>query len=100
MVLVTRNTVAAAWSATRAVTLLHSHAVPIAALVIVSDGAGPEPRDATARFSMLEGRAGGVVRVPFAPALRLVDHIRAVTPPDKVLAAVAQIRALVHARPR
>lgn len=99
LVVVARNTVAAAWHATNAVTALCGHTAPIAALVIIADGAGKEPRDATARFSLLESRVHGTVRMPFVPALRLVDHVRAIELPEKATAALTRIRDLADAHP-
>ncbi|MBA9007306.1 hypothetical protein [Thermomonospora cellulosilytica] len=98
MLVVARNTVAAARHATDAVTALHHAGVPIAGLVIVADGAGPEPRDATARFCLLEGRVRGVVRMPFVPGLRLVDDVTQIPLPERARDALASIRHLAHGR--
>ncbi|MBA9002871.1 hypothetical protein [Thermomonospora cellulosilytica] len=100
LVVVTRNTVAAARHATNAVTALTDQAIAIAALVIVADGAGPEPRDATARYSLLEGRVRGVVRVPFIPGLRLVDDVAHLDEvPGRVQDALTTIWELAYSRP-
>jgi hypothetical protein len=98
LIVVARNTVAAAWHATNAVTMLAGQDIVIAALVIVADGAGPEPRDATARFSLLEGRVRGVVRMPFIPGLRLVDDIAAVDLPGRVHDTLATLWELAYGR--
>lgn len=99
LLVVARNTVATARHATDAVTALHNAGVPIAVLVIVADGAGPEPRDATARFSLLEGRVRGAVRMPFMPGLRLVDDVTGFELPSRVRDALAAIRHLAHGQP-
>ncbi|GAA2140016.1 hypothetical protein GCM10009727_36890 [Actinomadura napierensis] len=57
IVLAARNTAAAAKCATAAIGVLHDWDEQVAALAIVSDG-GPESRDATARFALLEARVG------------------------------------------
>ncbi|MFC0037214.1 hypothetical protein [Actinomadura rayongensis] len=92
LVIVSRNTVAAAWHATRAVTAAdpdpRAPTRQVAALVVVADGAGPEPRDATARFSLLAGRVRRTVRVPFVPALRSVDDPGRVDLPVRARAAL------------
>lgn len=98
LVVVARNTVAAARHATNAVTALHQTGTPIAALVIVADGAGSEPRDATARFRLLQGRVGGIVRMPFISDLRLVDDATAIDLPRRVREALGALRALVYGR--
>jgi hypothetical protein len=95
LIVVCRDTVPAAWHATRAVTALHACGERVSALAIVSDGAGPEPADASARFALLEGRVGGMVRVPFVPALRLVDAPAGVALPARARRALAQLRDLV-----
>ncbi|SEF78460.1 hypothetical protein SAMN04489712_10222 [Thermomonospora echinospora] len=99
LAVVTRNTVAAARHATNAVTALHQAATPIAALVIVADGAGSEPRDATARFSLLQGRVGGIVRMPFISDLRLVDDATTIDLPKRARDALGAIRALAYGHP-
>jgi hypothetical protein len=98
LIVVCRNTVPAARYATRAVTALHAAGEPVTVLVVVGDGAGREPQDATARFALLEGRLGGTVRMPFVPALRLVDDPAQVALPASALRALEQIRDLVGAR--
>jgi hypothetical protein len=95
LVVVCRNTVSAARHATRAVTALHGCGEQIRALAIVSDGAGGEPTDATARFALLQGRLGGTVRIPFVPALRLVDDPTSVALPAKARKALMQLHDLV-----
>ncbi|KAB2388694.1 hypothetical protein [Actinomadura montaniterrae] len=66
----------------------------MAALAIVSDG-GPESRDATARFALLEARVGGIVRVPHVRQLRLVEDPTEVVLPGKARHAIEQLRRLV-----
>ncbi|MFI0351017.1 hypothetical protein [Actinomadura sp. 9N407] len=101
--IVARNTVAAAWHATRAVTAVAATCQEtgghIAALVIVSDGAGSEPREATARFGLLQGRVRGLVRMSFVPMLRLVDDPTTVMLPAKARDALETVLELAFSRP-
>jgi hypothetical protein len=90
VVLVTRNTVATAVSAT---------AVPVTVLVVVGDGL-PEPAEARYRFRVLEGRVGAVVRVPFVPAFRVASSPAQVRLPRRVRRALAEIRALAREQSR
>ncbi|MDL4770740.1 hypothetical protein [Actinomadura xylanilytica] len=103
VVLVARNTVSAAWHATRAVTAIDAARGQgdghIAALVIVADGAGPEPKDAAARFGLLHDRVCGVVRMPFVPELRLIDDPATVPLPRKVREVLETVWELAHCRP-
>ncbi|NVI86818.1 hypothetical protein [Actinomadura sp. BRA 177] len=97
VVLAVRNTAVAAKDATAAIGALAAWEERVAALAIVSDG-GPEPREATARFALLEGRVGGVVRVPHVRALRLVEDPCVVALPGKARLALAELRRLVGGR--
>ncbi|ROO88115.1 hypothetical protein EDD29_5773 [Actinocorallia herbida] len=72
LVVACRNTVPAAKAATTAVTVLGSHREWVACLVVVGDGAA-EPKDASARFTLLQARVGGIVRFPYLREVRLVD---------------------------
>lgn len=94
LIVVTRNAVAAAEHATAAVMAVSHPGGHVAALAVVSDGAGREPGEATARFRLLESRVGTVVRVPFVPALRLVDDPTQVELPRKACQAIEELRAL------
>jgi hypothetical protein len=94
VVLAVRNTAVAAKDATAAIGVLREWEERVAALAIVSDG-GPEPREATARFALLEGRVGGVVRVPHVRALRLVEDPCQVVLPGKARQALNDLRRLV-----
>lgn len=94
VVLVVRNTAVAAKDATAAIGALLDCDEHVAALAIVSDG-GPESRDAAARFALLRGRVGGVVRVPHVRALRLVEDPRVVVLPGKARQALDEVRRLV-----
>jgi hypothetical protein len=98
LIVVCRNTVPAARHATRAVTALHACGEQISALAIVSDGTRAEPADASARFALLEGRLGGTVRIPFVPALRLVDDPTSVALPAKARRALAHLQDLIATR--
>lgn len=99
LIIVCRNTVAAAERATAAVMAVAHPGGRIAALAIVADGAGHEPREAAARFRLLESRVGRVVRVPFVLALRLVDDPAKVPLPRRAVQAIEQLRALAVAAP-
>jgi hypothetical protein len=97
VVLVSRNTVAAAARATAAVNAITWQGEPIAVLVIVSDGL-PEPAAATYRFQVLAPRAGGIVRVPFIASLRAADDPAHVDLPRRARRSIADIRARAFAR--
>jgi len=92
VVLVARNTVAAAGQAVNAVNVITAPGGRIAVLAIVSDGF-PEPPEASYRFCLLEPRIGGLVRVPFVPLLRVTDRPAGVRLPGQARAALAEIRA-------
>ncbi|QKG20083.1 hypothetical protein [Actinomadura verrucosospora] len=93
IVLAVRNTATAATRATAAIGVLREWEERVSALAIVSDG-GPESRDATARFALLEARVGGIVRVPHVRQLRLVEDPAGVVLPGKARQAVEQLRRL------
>ena len=99
VVLAVRNTAVAARAATAAIGALAGWEERVAALAIVSDG-GPESREAMARFALLEGRVGGVVRVPHVRALRLAEDPSAVVLPGKVRQALGELRRLAGRGPR
>jgi hypothetical protein len=93
LVLVARNTVAAAGSATEAIGAVAGQGGHVAALAVVSDGL-PAPRAASYRFRVLSARVGGVVRVPFAGSLRDLDDPAEASLPRGVRRALAEIRSL------
>ncbi len=95
VVLVTRNTVAAAGRAVAAVRLLGEQGVLVAVLAVVGDGL-PEPAEARYRFRVVEGRVGGVVRVPFVPAFRVAADPLSVVLPRRARRALGEIRALAR----
>ena len=99
VLLVTRNTVAAAAQAVAAARLLGEQRVPVAVLVVVGDGL-PEPAEARYRFRVLEGRVGAVVRVPFVPAFRIAADPLSIALPRRTRRALAEIRALIHEQAR
>jgi hypothetical protein len=94
IVLAVRNTAVAAKRATAAIGVLHEWDKQVTALAIVSDG-GPETRDATARFALLQARVGGIVRVPHVRQLRLVEDPTQVVLPGKARHALQQLRGLL-----
>lgn len=96
LILVARGTVPSARLATAAARTVLQSGYPLAALIVVADGAGPEPREASARFRLLEAQlAQGVLRMPFVPALRLVDAPADITLPRAASRALAKIREAV-----
>ena len=96
VVLVTRNTAAAAARAVGAVNALDGHGCPIAVLAIVSDGS-PEPPAAVYRFRVLAGRVGTVVRVPFIASLRAADDPAQAALPRKARRSIADIETAAFA---
>ncbi|MVZ99076.1 hypothetical protein F8568_001465 [Actinomadura sp. LD22] len=96
IVLTVRNTAAAATRATTAISVLRDWDERVAGLAIVSDG-GPESREATARFALLEARVGGIVRIPHVRQLRLVEDPAEVVLPGKARHALDQLRRLIDA---
>ncbi|MEU8309847.1 hypothetical protein AB0C84_40380 [Actinomadura sp. NPDC048955] len=100
LILLARGNVPSAALATAATrTLLHS-GYPVTALIVVSDGAGPEPPEATARFRLLEPHlASGLLRMPFIPALRLVDQPAKVHLPRAAARSLTALRQLAPAQP-
>jgi hypothetical protein len=95
LVLVCRNTVPATRAATTAVTVLHGYEERVACLAVVSDGAA-EPKDASARFLLLEARVGGIVRFPYLRELRLLDDPGSVTLNGRAQRALTEIRHLTY----
>jgi hypothetical protein len=95
VVLVTRNTVAAAARAITATTAITGTGTRGAVLVVVGDGL-PEPTEARYRFRVLEGRTGAVVRMPFIPAFRLAGSPLQVDLPRRARQVLAEIRALAQ----
>lgn len=70
IILTTRFTVPGFVAASAAVTGLREQGLKVDCLVVVPDGAGPEPREAKVRLRMLEGHVGATLRLSFIPALR------------------------------
>jgi MinD-like ATPase involved in chromosome partitioning or flagellar assembly len=99
VVLVARNTVAAAGGAVAATKVITRQGTQVAVLVVVSDGL-PEPAEARYRFRVLQGRVGAVVRMPFVPALRAAGSPLQVNLPRKALRALAEIRVLAQEQAR
>jgi len=97
VVLVSRNTVAAAGLATAAINAITRGGERVAVLAVVSDGL-PEPLAAAYRFRVLGHRVGAIVRVPFIASLRGVDDPAQADLPRKALRAVTGIRADALAR--
>lgn len=93
LVLATGCTVSAAARATAAVRVLAEGGALVAVLAVTGDGL-PEPAEAAYRFRVLEGRVGGLVRVPFIPALRASCDPGRVRLPRRALRALSEIRFL------
>jgi hypothetical protein len=91
IVLVTRNTAAAAARATAAVNAIGWHGECVAVLAIVSDGM-PAPAAASYRFQLLAARVGAVVRVPFIASLRAADDPAQADLPRRARQSIARIR--------
>ena len=96
LVLVTRNTVAAAARATAAVAAFTGAGGQIAALIVVADSPLPEPAEASYRLRLLIARVGAIVRMPFIPALRLVDEPAPVNLPRTARRALGEVRHQVY----
>lgn len=94
VILAVRNTAVAAKYATAAIGTLRDWDERVAALAIVSDS-GPETREASARFALLQPQVGGMVRVPHVRALRLVEDPCVVALPGKARQAFDELRRLV-----
>ena len=93
LVLVARCTTVSAGRATAAVGALARFGAPVAVVAVTGDGL-PEPAEAGYRFRVLEGRVGGIVRVPFIPALRVASDPRQVRLPRAARRALDEIRSL------
>lgn len=94
LALTTRNSVAASARAVEVVNVLAANEITPAVLVVMADGAGPEPDEAVARFRMLEGRVGKIIRFPFVTGLRFLDAGLAdqVRLPTRAQQALVEIR--------
>ncbi|TDQ55009.1 hypothetical protein [Actinorugispora endophytica] len=96
LLLVTRDSAPASARAVEAVTGVSGSGTTVAGLVVVADGSGPEPREATVRLRLVEDRVERVVRFPFVAGLRYADIADAgrVGLPKKAERALAEIRRL------
>ncbi|MDT0300745.1 hypothetical protein [Streptomonospora wellingtoniae] len=95
LVLVARDSVAAAARAADVAGHVAASGTVIAALAVVADGSGSEPRVAADLLSRAGRRAGALVRVPFVAGLRHADAGEAdrVRLPKKAQQALAGITA-------
>ncbi|SRR6266568_3590881 len=100
VIIAARGTAEGARRAVIAVTALERHGIYPVAVAVVADGAGPEPRQAAQRFALIEGRAGPLIRVPFAAALRAGASPAAARLPRRLAGAVHDLAALAAAGPR
>ncbi|GAA4942407.1 hypothetical protein GCM10023224_25980 [Streptomonospora halophila] len=95
LVLATRNSVAAAARAAEVADHVAASGAGIAAVAVVADGSGPEPRAAADLLSRAGRHASALVRIPFVAGLRQVDVAEAdrVRLPKKAQQALAEITA-------
>ena len=93
LVLAAGCTTRASALAVAAVRALARQSVEVAVLAVTGDGL-PEPAEAAYRFRVLEGRVGGLVRVPFIPALRACGDPRQARLPRRARRALEEIRSL------
>ena len=70
LIIAARGNAQGARRAVIAVATLEHRGIRPVAIALVADGAGPEPRQAAQHLDLIEGRAGPVIRIPFAAALR------------------------------
>jgi hypothetical protein len=70
VIIAARGNAQGARRAVIAVSVLEQRGVWPAAIALIGDGAGPEPRQAGQHLDLIGTRAGPVVRVPFVAALR------------------------------
>jgi len=99
LILTARGTAHGARRAVIAVTALELRGIRPVAVAVIADGAGPEPRQAAQRFDLIGGRAGPLIRVPFAAALRAGASPAGARLPGRLLAAVNSLAALAAAGP-
>lgn len=94
LVLTCRDSVAGTARASEVLNVVGRNGMRPAALVVVADGAGPEPTESAARLRLVTDRVGRLVRFPFVPSLRYVDAVDAdqVKLPAKARRALENIR--------
>ncbi|MDA0563681.1 hypothetical protein LG943_04945 [Streptomonospora sp. S1-112] len=94
LVLVTRDNAAATARAAEVVNNIEAGGLVPAAMVVVADGSGPEPPEATTRLRLVEARVGRLIRFPFVAGLRFVDvaEVGQVKLPKKAQQALDEIR--------
>lgn len=97
VIIAARGTAEGARRAVIAVTVLERRGLWPAAIALVADGAGPEPRQAGQRLDLVDGRAGPAVRVPFTAALRAGGRPESIRLPRRLRDAVIQLLALTVA---
>lgn len=96
LVLVSRNTTPGVQTAASAVSALKDLGGTVAVLAVIKDRL-PEPMAATHALRALASQVGGVVRIPFVPALRGVRDPLRVSLPKGAIRALADLRALATA---
>jgi hypothetical protein len=95
LVLTCRSSVAGTARAAEVLNVIERNGLRPAALVVVADGAGPEPAESGARLNLVRDRVGRLVRFPFVHALRYVDAVDAdrVKLPTKARRALEEIKS-------
>lgn len=99
LIVAARGTAHGARRAVIAVTALELAGIRPVAVAVIADGAGPEPRQAAQRFGLIDGRAGPLIRIPFAAALRAGASPAGTRLPRRFLSAVNTLAALAAAGP-
>lgn len=94
MIVTARGNAAGALRAELAVSALARAGVRPAVLAVIADGAGPLPRLADGRLSLLSDRIGSLVIVPFAAVLRATGDPAACRLPAGLRQAVERLTAL------
>jgi hypothetical protein len=97
LVLAARCSASSAGRAVDAMRVLVGRGIPVAVLAVTGDGL-PEPAEASYRFRVLDGYVGGVVRIPFIPALRATPDPREVRLPRAARRALDDIHSLTASR--
>lgn len=99
LIIAARGTAEGARRAVIAVTALERRGLRPAAVAVIADGAGPEPRLAGQRLDLIAGRAGPLIRVPFAVALRAGASPASARLSRRMHAAVTGLAALAVTAP-
>jgi hypothetical protein len=99
LIIAARGTAEGARRAVIAVTALERRGLRPAAVAVIADGAGPEPRLAAQRLDLIDGRAGPLIRIPFAVSLRAGASPSSARLSRRLRAAVTGLAALAVTAP-